>query len=57
METSLGAVARLKDLERHTPKEDQDQDVATWKHDLPQKGRIVFQNVEAKYKYAILDII
>lgn len=51
METSLGAIARLKDLERDTPKEAQDCELRIPERSWPQNGTIVFDKVEVAYGY------
>lgn len=53
METSLGAVARLKDLEMDTPKEDQDCEMVMPQSSWLQHGKIVFDKVEAGYGYVL----
>jgi ATP-binding cassette subfamily C (CFTR/MRP) protein 1 len=50
LETSLGAVARLRNMEIHTPKESQDCEDFVPESSWPQHGGIKFSNIEASYK-------
>lgn len=49
LETSLGAIARLKDLEKDTPREAQDVEAVAPPESWPRSGRIVFDRVEVSY--------
>lgn len=50
LETSLGAIARLKELDIDTPKEeDGDEDMIIPPAEWPAQGRVVFENVHASY--------
>lgn len=50
LETSLGAVARLRDIETHTPREAQECETILPDASWPQSGNVVFDNIEAAYK-------
>lgn len=49
LETSLGAVARLRDMEMNTPKEAQDCEVFEPEAGWPQHGNVHFNNIEVSY--------
>jgi ATP-binding cassette subfamily C (CFTR/MRP) protein 1 len=50
LETSLGAIARLRDMEMHTPKECQDCETFVPESSWPQSGRVVFNDISAFYR-------
>jgi ATP-binding cassette subfamily C (CFTR/MRP) protein 1 len=50
LETSLGAVARLRDIEMHTPKEARECETVLPEPSWPQSGKIVFDKIEAAYR-------
>ncbi|RDW69977.1 hypothetical protein BP5796_08374 [Coleophoma crateriformis] len=50
LETSLGAIARLKNLENDTPREDRRDVVADAKPGWPLTGDLAFENVNVSYK-------
>jgi ABC-type multidrug transport system fused ATPase/permease subunit len=50
LETSLGAVARLRDMEMHTPKEAQDGETVVPESSWPEHGSVHFTNIEASYR-------
>lgn len=49
LETSLGAIARLKDIESNTPKESEDGEAYIPDSSWPQHGKVSFNNIEAAY--------
>ncbi|CZR66438.1 related to multidrug resistance-associated protein/mitoxantrone resistance protein, ABC superfamily [Phialocephala subalpina] len=49
LETSLGVVARLRNMEMYTPKEAQDSETVLPEPRWPQSGSVVFDNIEAAY--------
>ena len=51
LETSLGSLARLKDLERDTPKEALDGEDQKPPLGWPGHGRVVFDRISAVYRY------
>ncbi|KAF9882288.1 ABC multidrug transporter [Colletotrichum karsti] len=59
LETSLGAIARLRDFVRDTPHEDNidDQSLRPIPPGWPSSGAITFQNINAKYKTDDEDIL
>lgn len=52
LETSLGAIARLKWFAKNTPHEAKEMETATPPSDWPSNGIIEFKNVSASYRYA-----
>lgn len=52
LETSLGAVSRLKALEETVPSEEW-QEAGAWEppRDWPSEGRLVIQDITASYRY------
>lgn len=50
IETSLGAVARLRDFVRDTPKEDSSPDLPDPPSDWPRSGAIELKSVTATYQ-------
>ena len=52
LETSLGAVSRLRTFERETPVEAKDGEDREPPADWPSKGLIEIKNVSVHYKYA-----
>lgn len=51
LETSLGAIARLKNFESETPCEDRECEMTEPPPGWPSQGRIEFRNVTASHKY------
>jgi ATP-binding cassette, subfamily C (CFTR/MRP), member 1 len=49
LETSLGAVARVKNFEKTTISEDQEEETFIPEHDWPKNGAIEFKKVSASY--------
>lgn len=55
LETSLGAISRIRGFEKSTPPEDDlaasyTEPTATW----PERGEVVFENVIARYRYVFI---
>jgi ABC-type multidrug transport system fused ATPase/permease subunit len=50
LETSLGAVARLRDMEMHTLKEAQECETVVPEPSWPERGSVQFDNIEASYR-------
>jgi ATP-binding cassette, subfamily C (CFTR/MRP), member 1 len=50
METSIGAVARIKQFEADTKDEKRPEEVQEPPEEWPSRGEIVFENVSASYK-------
>jgi ATP-binding cassette subfamily C (CFTR/MRP) protein 1 len=54
LETSLGAVTRLRSMELHTPKEEEGIEDLANPENWPQRGDVEFKNVVASYAYVII---
>lgn len=54
LETSLGAIARLKSFEEKTPNEHKEQETFVPDEAWPNLGTIEFKNVSASYGYVVL---
>ncbi len=54
METSLGAIARLKDIEEHTVQEDQPWEKVVPEGNWPARGSVTLENFAAGYRYVLL---
>lgn len=54
LETSLGAIARLKNFERDTMTEDQPCEREVPPEDWPAAGAIEFRNISSSYRYTII---
>ncbi|KAK0715060.1 P-loop containing nucleoside triphosphate hydrolase protein [Lasiosphaeris hirsuta] len=54
LETSLGAISRVRDFVQDTPKEDLEGETQMVPDGWPTKGEIKFQNVAASYRQVIL---
>jgi len=50
LETSLGAIARLRDIERDVPVEAKDCEILEPDKSWPRSGEVVFNNISASYK-------
>jgi ATP-binding cassette subfamily C (CFTR/MRP) protein 1 len=50
LETSLGAIARLRSFEADNPPEQDDEDAVDPPESWPSQGEIEFNNVSASYK-------
>ena len=50
LETSLGAIARLRDVETHTPSEANGIEILIPDSKWPAQGNVSFNSVEAAYK-------
>lgn len=54
LETSIGAVARIKDFVESTPTEEQDpRELSTVPHQWPESGQLTFDRVTASYGLVI----
>ena len=54
LETSLGAIARLRDIERDTPKEAQATETLVPEASWPAHGRVVFDKICASYRLVFI---
>lgn len=54
METSLGAIARLKGIEEHTSQEDQPWEKTVPEGNWPARGGVTLKNFAAGYRYVCL---
>jgi ATP-binding cassette subfamily C (CFTR/MRP) protein 1 len=52
LETSLGAISRLREMETNTPKEAKDCEVLVPEASWPQNGKVILENITASYKCA-----
>ncbi|MAD85420.1 MAG: hypothetical protein CL912_20865 [Deltaproteobacteria bacterium] len=57
METSLGAIARLKSFEKETVSEHKEEETFMPSHDWPTSGAIEFRNVSASHGYVNLQLV
>lgn len=51
LETSLGAIARLKWFQNNTPCEDKPEEIVEPESDWPRQGKVVFEHVTARYRF------
>lgn len=56
LETSIGAIARLKSFEEKTPSENKEQETFVPDESWPSLGNIEFKNVSASYGYVVLKV-
>lgn len=54
LETSLGAIARIKDFSENTPMENKPDEIEDVQPEWPPQGRIEFDSVSARYRSVLV---